>query len=340
VSFVQGRRRAVLAGLAGVALVRPAVSRAQTQALPRIAYLSGRSQADDGPLAQAFRDGLAQLGYVDGRNVVIDYRGAEGRVDQVPRLVAELIALKPALIFAASTGSAVAAKAATTTIPIVFGGASDPVRLGLVDNLARPGGNLTGATRFAHALGPKRLQLLLDLAPGTAPITPPSTRTVAVLYNPGNPNAVEELRDVSAAAAALGVTVTPVEARSEAAIEQGFAALGAARVHALYILDDPFYVGRIAQLIAALAIRHGIATVSTSPAFSRAGALASYGADFAAVYRQCGLYAGRILKGEKPGDLPVVLPTRFELAINLGTARALGLALSPAQLAVADEIID
>jgi putative ABC transport system substrate-binding protein len=332
VSFEQSRRRAVLAGLMGVALLRPAASRAQTQALPRIAYLSGRSQADDGPLAQAFREGLAQSGYVDGRNVVIDYRGAEGRVDQVPRLVAELVALKPALIFAASSGSAVAAKAATTTIPIVFGGASDPVRLGLVDNLARPGGNLTGATRFAHALGPKRLQLLLDLAPGT--------KAVAVLFNPANPNAVEEIKEVGAAAAALGIAVTPVEARSEAAIEQGFAALGAARLHALYILDDPFYVGRIAGLIAALAIRYGIATVSTSPAFSRAGALASYGADFATVYRQCGLYAGRILKGEKPGDLPVVLPTRFELAINLGTARALGLALSPAQLAVADEIID
>ena len=322
---------------AGPSFAQPAPSsQSSSQALPRIAYLSGRSQATDSALAQAFRDGLAQMGFVDGRNVVIDYRGTDGRADRAPQLVAELIALKPALIFAASTAAAVAAKAATAgtpaPIPVVFGGASDPVRLGLVASLARPGGNLTGATRFAHALGPKRLQLLLDLMPGT--------RTVGILVNPANPNALEERKDIEAAAAALGVATVAVEARDEAAIEQGFAALQAAGVPALYILDDPFYVGRVAEGIAAGAIRRRLGAVSTSPAFSRAGALASYGADFAAVYRQCGLYAGRILKGEKPGDLPVVLPTRFELAINLRTARALGLALPPTVLASADEVID
>ena len=331
-SFDPSRRRAVLAGLAGVAFVRTAEAQSQPPTPPRIAYLSGRSQATDQPLAQAFRDGLGQSGYVDGRNVTIDYRGAAGRTDQAPQLMAELVALRPALIFAASTASALAAKAATATIPVVFAGASDPVRLGLVESLNRPGGNLTGATRFAHALGPKRLQLLLELVPGT--------RTVAILLNPANPNALSELRDIEAAAASLGVATMAVEALSESQIEQGFATLVVGRARALYILDDPFYVGRIAELIAAQAIRHGIATVSTSPAFSRAGVLASYGADFAQVYRQCGVYAGRILKGAKPADLPVVLPTKFELAINLRTAKALGLALSPTLLAGADEVID
>ena len=322
------RRRNFLALIA--ATVAPVSGRAQA-GLPTVGYLGARPLAGN-DLVAAFQRGLGETGYVENRTVKIEYRSSEGRPDRLPQLAAELIALNPGVLFAATSESAVAAKAVTTTIPIVFAGASDPVRLGLVASLNRPGGNLTGVTRYAHALGPKRLQLLLELAP--------ATKVVAVLVNPSNPNVAGELQELAATAAFLGVTTMVHEARTDAEIERGFAAVAEQQVRALYIFDDPVFTGRLASLVATLALRHGIATLSSSPAFSRAGALASYGADFADVHRQCGVYVGRILKGAKPADLPVMLPTKFELAINLKTARALGIVISPTLLANADEVIE
>lgn len=321
--------RRALVGLFA-AMAGPAAGHAQTS-LPTVGYLGSRPIANN-DLITAFKRGLEETGYIEKRNVAIDYRSSEGAPGRLTQLAAELVALKPNVLFAATSASAVAAKAATGTIPIVFAGASDPVKLGLVASLNKPGGNLTGVTRFGHAFGPKRLQLLLELMPGT--------RVVAVLVNPANPNAASEVEELAAAAKPLGVTTMTVEAGTEAEIERAMASIAERQVRALYILDDPVFIGRIAELVSALAIRHSIATLSTSPAFSRAGALASYGADFGEVHRQCGVYVGRILKGAKPGDLPVILPTRFELAINLKTAKALGLTVPPTLLAGADEVID
>ena len=322
------RRRGLLALVA--ASIAPVAGRAQG-GLPIVGYLGIRPIANN-DLVAAFKRGLGETGYVENNTVKIEYRSSEGRSDILPQLAAELVALKPAVLFAATSQCAVAAKAAATTIPIVFAGSSDPVKLGLVASLSKPGGNLTGVTRYGHAFGPKRLQLLLELAP--------QAKVVAVLLNPANPNVAGELPELTAAATALNITTMAIEACSETEIEQGFAMLAERQVKALYILDDPVFTGRLAELIATLAIRHGIAAVSTSPAFSRAGVLASYGADFAEVHRQCGLYVGRILKGAKPADLPVMLPTKLELAINMKTARTLGLTVSPALLARADEVIE
>lgn len=326
----QVRRRSVLAGIAAAGL--PAAARAQpATAMPMIGYLSGRSQRANAELIAAFQRGLAETGYAEGRNVTIEYRSSDGHVDQLPRLAADLVRLGVALLFASSTASAVAAKAATSTIPIVFTGASDPVRLNLVASLNKPGGNMTGVSMFAHAFGPKRLQLLVELV---------STATViAILVNPDNPSAAAELQDLNAAGHALNIETVALEARTDGDIEQAFATLDARHLRALYILDDPFFTGHVDRIVA-LAMRHSAATISTLRVFPRAGGLASYGTDFAEVHRQCGIYAGRILKGLRPAELPVVLPTRFELAINLKTAQALGIAIPPALAARADEVIE
>ena len=324
------KRRTILAGLALSGSALPA--RAQpSPTMPTIGYLTGRTESANVDLVAAFRHGLAETSFVEGRNVAIEYRSSQGSTDRLPQLAAELVKRGVALLFAASTGSAVAARAATSTIPIVFAGSADPVRLGLVASLNKPGGNVTGVSRYGHSLGPKRLQLVLELAPGAA--------TIGILVNPDNPSAAAELQDLQAAAAALKVETTVVEARSESGIDQAFATLGDRRLRALYMLDDPFFSGRFDR-IAALALRHSIATCSTFDAFPRAGGLASYGADVADVVRQCGVYAGRILKGASPADLPVMLPTKFSLAINLKTAKALGVTIPLSILARADEVIE
>lgn len=299
--------------------------------MPVIGYLTGRTEDANVDLAAAFRRGLAETGFVEGRNLAIEYRSSQGSTDGLPQLAAELVKRGVALVFAASTGSALAAKAAIGTIPIVFSGSADPVRLGLVASLNKPGGNVTGVSRYGHSLGSKRLQLLLELASGAA--------TTGILVNPDNPSAVAELQDLRAAASALRVETTVVEARSESGLDRAFETLGERKLRALYMLDDPFFSGKFDR-IAALALHNSIATCSTFDAFPRAGGLLSYGADVADVVRQCGVYAGRILKGASPADLPVMLPTRFSLAINLKTAKALGLALPPSVLAQADEVIE
>ncbi len=335
-SWQTTRRRLLLStGTALVSLGSPCVTgpahAQRTPASARVGVLSTRPIAGNALLA-AFRQSLAEGGFIEGRTVAFEYRSSDGRGDGLPPLAAELVRLDPSLIFAASSAAAVAAKTATSTIPIVFAGASDPVRLGLVASLGKPGGNLTGATRYSHALGGKRLQLLKDLVPDAVGF--------AVLVNPANPNAADEIADVKTAAATLGMALTVVEARDAGETERAMAGIGQRNLRALYVLDDPFFTGRIADLVAGLAIRYRVAAVSTSLDFAKAGALASYGADFIDVYRQCGVYAGRILKGASPADLPVMLPTRFTLTINLRTARALGLAIAPAILASAGDVIE
>ena len=324
------RRRAILAGLALSGTALPAQSQ-PAPTMPTIGYLTGCSEGANVSLVAAFGRGLAESGFVEGRNVAIEYRSSQGSTDQLPRLAVELVQRGVALLFAASTGSAVAARAATGTIPIVFAGSADPVRLGLVASLNKPGGNITGVSRYGHSLGPKRLQLLLELAPGAT--------AVGILVNPDNPSAATELQDVQAAAGALKVETSVVEARSESGIDPAFDALRDRRLRALFILDDPFFAGQFDR-IAALALRNSTAAISTFSAFPQAGGLASYGADVADVVRQCGIYAGRILKGARPAELPVMLPTKFDLAINLKTAKALGLVLPQSILGRADEVIE
>jgi len=304
----------------------------QAQArLPLVAHLSQRSPEGNAPLNAAFERGLADGGYTDGKNVVIAWVSAHGQSERLKPLAEELLRRQPAVLFASSSNAAVAAKAATSTAPIVYVGASDPVKLGLVQSLARPGGNLTGYTMYAHTFSAKRLELLHELIP--------QATTVGILVNPANASTEQERQDLRLAAAKLGLQPQFVEARREADLEPAFASLREAGVRALYMVDDPMLASAQAR-VSALALANALGLISTLHSFSVAGALASYGADFEQVHHDAALYVARILRGEKPGDLPVLLPTRFTLTINQKTARALGLALPPALLARADEVIE
>jgi putative ABC transport system substrate-binding protein len=323
------RRRELIAGLALATTLPP--SWAQQPPVPIVGYLSGRSRDADEALVAAFREGLADSGYLEGRNVAIEYVSADGHAERLSGLASELVRRQVTVIFASSSNSAVAAKAATATVPIVFTGASDPVRLGLAASLNRPGGNLTGVTMFAHAFSAKRLELLHQLLPEAG--------SVGILANPTNPSAETELHDLQTAAPAFGLQTMLVEARAEGDIDAAFATLADRKVGALYVVDDPLFTGR-RKAIAALAKRHSIAAISTLRELAEAGALASYGTSFAAVHRECGVYVARILRGEKPGDLPIMLPTRFTLVINLKTAQALGVTVPANLLALADEVIE
>jgi putative ABC transport system substrate-binding protein len=323
------RRRTVITGLAVAATIPR--SWAQQPLVPVVGYLSGRSRDTDEALVAAFREGLADGGYLEGRNVAIEYVSADGHAERLSGLAGELVGRQVAVIFASSSNSAVAAKAATATVPIVFTGASDPVRLGLAASLSRPGGNLTGVTMFAHAFSAKRLELLHQLLP--------EARSVGILANPANPSAETELHDLQTAAPTFGLQTMLVEARAEGDIDAAFATLAGRDVGMLYVVDDPLFTGRRKQ-IGALAKRHSIAAISTLRELAEAGALASYGASFAAVHRECGVYVARILKGENPGDLPIMLPTRFTLVVNLKTAQALGSTVPASLLALADEVIE
>jgi putative ABC transport system substrate-binding protein len=324
------RRRRFLAGLALAATA----SRASAQhpaTSPVVGYLSGRSRDADAPLVAAFRQGLAEAGYPDERAVAIDYLSAEGHAERLPALAAELIRRRVSVIFASSSNAAVAAKAATAAVPIVFTGASDPVKLGLAASLNRPGGNLTGITMYAHTFSAKRLELLHELVP--------VARVVGMLVNPTNPSAAAELQDLQAAASSLGLEPIVVEARSQGDIEGALETLANRRARALYLVDDPLFTSRRKEL-AALAASRSLGMISTLRELADAGALASYGTSFAEIHRQCGLYVGRVLHGESPGDLPIMLPTRFALVINLKTASALGLNIAPGLLATSDEVIE
>jgi putative ABC transport system substrate-binding protein len=307
-------------------------SQAQQAAMPVIGYLSSASPDQDAGRLRAFRQGLSETGYVEGRNVVIEYRWAEERNDRLPALAADLVGRQVAVIaVAGQVLGAFAAKAATKTIPIIFLTGGDPVALGLADSLNRPGGNLTGVTTLSAELEPKRLELLGRVVP--------TAKTMAALINRTNPNAATQSRDLEAAARTLGLKLHVLDASSERDFDGVFARLAELRAGGLVVATDGLFISRGAQL-GALAVRHAMPAIFQFRAFAEAGGLMSYGGSLADMYRQSGTYAGRILKGEKPADLPVQQVTRVELIINLKTARALGLDVPRDLLARADEVIE
>lgn len=320
------RRLLTLAG--GGFLAAPAAAQ---QRLPVVGYLAGQSTAAAAPLRAAFTIGLAQTGFRDGQNVTIDFQSSDGQADRLPGLARELVSRPVTVIFASSTGAARAAKAATASIPIVYTGASDPVALGLAASLARPGGNLTGATMYAHTYAAKRLEILHELVP--------AARTVGILINPSNPSAAQERADIESAARTLGLEPLFAEAAGRDTIANALEALVGDGVRPVYMVDDPLFTSSRTEIMTQ-AQRRSLAILSTLEAQAAAGALASYGTDFADMHRLCGGYVGRILKGETPGDLPIILPTRFRLVINLKTARSLALTVSSELLTRADEVIE
>jgi putative tryptophan/tyrosine transport system substrate-binding protein len=316
--------------LIGAAVGWPLAARAQQPVLPVIGFLSSRSSDVDASLLTAFHQGLAEVGFVEGRSVTIEYRWAKGRYDQLPMLAAELVR-KPVAVLVSTGGtvSARAAKAATRTIPVVFTTADDPVKVGLVDSLNQPGGNLTGITASFIEAAPKRLELLQELLPKAS--------TFGLLVNPTNPATLIESSEVQAAA--RGQRIEILSASTERDIDAAFDGLKRVRVDALLIAADPFLFARADQLIA-LAARQAIPTLYFRSEFAQAGGLIAYGSNFAQFFRVMGLYAGQILRGAKPADLPVQQPTKFELVINLKAAKALGLDVSPYLLARADQVIE
>jgi putative ABC transport system substrate-binding protein len=327
------KRRELITLLGGTAVAWPMVARAQQPAPPVIGYLGSESPDVFAGRLRAFRQGLSETGYVEGRNVAIEYRWAKNQFDQFPALLADLVRSKVTVI-AAVTGTppALAAKAATTTIPIVFVTAGDPVALGLVASLNRPGGNLTGVATLTVELGPKQLEVLHELVP-TATI-------IALLVNPTNATNAEKLsRDLQAAAPTLGLQLHILHASTERDFDAVFASLPRLRAGALEIGSDPFFNSRSEQL-AALALRHAMPTMFPFREYAIAGGLISYGNSFADAHRQVGAYTGRILNGEKPADMPIQQSVKVELVINLKTAKALGLTVPPTLLARADEMIE
>jgi putative tryptophan/tyrosine transport system substrate-binding protein len=306
-------------------------ARGQQPAMPVIGFLSNISPDPIARPMAAFREGLKEAGYIEPQNVAIEYRWAEGRIDRLPELARDLVRRQVAVIVATGGGtSALAAKAATTKIPIVFSAATDPVQLGLVASLNRPGGNATGVFILTNDLEAKRLGLLQELVP---------SGTIAVLVNPQTPGADAQLSEVNSAAHALSRPTAVLNASSEHDLDTAFAAVSELGAKALLVAADPFFNTRREQLIE-LAARHAVPAIYEFHEFPAAGGLMSYGTNLADAYHQVGLYTGRILKGEKPAELPVMQPTKFELVINLKTARALGLAIPPGVLAIADEVIE
>ena len=322
------RRRDFIFLVGGGATVWPLAARAQA-AMPVIGLLAAGSSKGDEPFTAALLKGLGETGYEDGKNVRIEYRWAENQYDRLPSMAADLVSQKVAVIAATTTPAAKAAKDATSTIPIVFTTISDPVQIGFVSSLNRPGGNVTGATLLSVQAGPKLLELLRGAVP--------SASVMGLLVNPANPNAESQAKNMHAAATKLGLQLEVLNASAESEFDAAFAQLQERRVSGLIIGQDVLFNTKSAQL-AALTVRHGIPAIALVREFAVAGGLISYGASRSDTWRQAGIYVGRILKGERPSELPVMQPTKFELTVNLKTAKALGLSLP--YVSLADEVIE
>ena len=326
------RRRDFITLLGGAAASWPIASRAQQAAVPVIGYLSSRTLQSDVPMLAAIRQGLGAVGYVESRNVAIEYRFANGQYDRHTVLAAELVRRQVAVILSAGDQSAsLAAKAATSSIPIVFNTGVDPVQGGLVTGIKRPGGNVTGVFSQATLLVGKSMSLLRELVPGA--------KTIAVLDNPTNSGAAQRMKEADEAAAALGLQVRLLAASTESGIDTAFATLVSEPADIMQVMVDGFFLTRVRQIVT-LAARYAMPAIYMRRQFAEAGGLIVYENAPASGYRQMGIYAGRILNGQKPGDLPVVLSDKFEMIINLKAAKALGLTVPPTMLAIADEVIE
>ena len=324
-------RRQFITLLGGAAAAWPSAARAQQQALPVIGFLSSSWPVDRARYLTSFRQGLREPGYIEGQNVAIEYRWAQDQADRLPDLAADLVRRQVTVIAAHDTPSSIVAKAATTTIPIVFASGGDPVKLGLVASLNRPGGNVTGVTFVTAQLGAKQLGLLHELQPGAV--------RVGVLVDPNFAPTQSFVSDVQAAALSIGKQIEVLEAPTSRDIDTAFARLAQKPIDALLVGPGPLLDNRRVQIVT-LATYHRVPAIDPLRAFAEAGGLMSYGTNITDAYRQAGVYTGRILKGEKPADLPVMQSIKFEFVINLNTARAFGLSFPPGLLAIADEVIE
>jgi putative ABC transport system substrate-binding protein len=326
------KRREFITLIGGAAAAWPLAARAQQPGMPVIGFLSSRSPGESASVVAAFRQGLNETGYVEGQNVAIEFRWAEGQYDRLPMLAANLVALRVAVLFAAGgQPSALVAKAATSTIPIVFSAVYDPVEVGLVASLNRPGGNITGMGLFGSGMHAKIVQLLKELVSTAA--------TIGYLVNPSDPGGERISQDAVVAATALGIEVKVVKASTEQGLDEAFASLMMLGAAGLVVPGDPYFASQRERVVA-LSARYAIPAIYAFREYALAGGLISYGASITDSYRRAGAYVGRILKGERPAELPVQLPTKFELVINAKTAKALNLSIPPTLLSIADEVIE